>query len=94
MPPWQISLGRQALPHEPQLPRSVDVSTQTGGVPHIFPVVMAVHGMHLPVTHADPLAQGVPHPPQLAWSVIVSVQIAVFELPHVCRPAGQTQTLF
>jgi hypothetical protein len=87
---WHISLGRQTVPHMAQLPRSVDVSTHTGGVPHILPVVMAVQGMHLPVTQADPLAQGVPHAPQLAWSFVVSVQIA----PHICWPVGQAQAPF
>jgi hypothetical protein len=82
------------LPHVPQLPRSVIGSTHIGGIPHIIPPVMDVHGTHLPATQADPLAQAIPQPPQLAWSVAGSEQTAVFPLPHICWPARHAQTPF
>jgi hypothetical protein len=90
----QISVDRQTVLQPPQWLWSVDVSTQSGGVPHIDCVGRFPQGTHVPPTQLAVAPQTVPHAPQLFPSLLRSVQAASAPVPQISWLVGQTHALF
>ncbi|MDP9150951.1 MAG: hypothetical protein M3O36_13560 [Myxococcota bacterium] len=87
-------MGKQGMPHVPQLRMSILGSMHMSGVPHFMPPGIAEHGTQTPASHVALMPQLLPHVPQLSWSVVMSTQACFPAGPQSFSVPGQLQTPF